>query len=207
MDARGVVMRRRFLQWLAVAAMGVSAPAFAQGGFSYTYVDVGYLHTEFDDDDIDADGAALEGSYEFSDRFHGFAAVAGRELDLDAGAFDLELDARSYELGAGLNWPLNPNLDIVGTVSYIREELDLPGDDELEDNGIGLGVGLRGRVAQRFELSGGLSYANFGDDDDAAAAAVGVRYFFTNLFALGAAIGFGEDSRTASLSARFNFGT
>ncbi len=193
-------MRKAITAASAVAALCFMAPAFGDEGFSYSFVELGYMNTEIDDLDVDGDGLGLRGSIEFTDRFHGFAGYSDLDLDFD-------VSTTQMEVGVGMNWSLSPNVDVVGTVSYLNLEIDLPAPfGSGDDNAIALGGGLRGRVGEQLELRGGLTYAEFDESGNDTAFNVGARYYFTKIFALGADIGFNEDGTSWTLGGRFDFG-
>lgn len=193
-------MRKAITAASAVAALCFMAPALADEGFSYSFVELGYMNTEIDDLDVDGDGPGLRGSIEFTDMFHGFASYSDLDLDFDVGTTQMEI-------GAGLNYTLSPNVDLIGTVSYLNLEVDLPpGFGSVDDSAIALGAGLRGRVGEQLELSGGLKYAEFDEGGNDTAFNVGGRYYFTKIFALGADIEFNEDGTSWILGGRFDFG-
>lgn len=191
-------MRKGFILGL-IAASSIAGPAMAEGGFDYSYVELGYVKSEIDDLDIDGDGLGLRGSYEFTENFHAFAAYADQD-------FDFDVSATTLEVGAGLAWPVNPNMDIVGTVSYIKGEIEIPSFGEFEDDGFALGVGLRARVVEKLELTGGLKHASFDESGNDTTFGAGARYFFTNMFAAGVDLDFDDDGTTWMLGGRLSFG-
>lgn len=194
-------MRKAITVASAVAALSLMAPAFGDEGFSYSFVELGYTSTEIDDLDVDGDGLGLRGSIEFTDMFHGFASYSDIDLDFDVSATEMEI-------GAGLAHGISPNVDFVGTVSYLNLEVDLPaGFGSVDDSAFALGAGLRGRVGEQLELTGGLKYAEFDEGGNDTAFNVGARYYFTKMFALGADIGFNEDGTSWTLGGRFDFGS
>jgi hypothetical protein len=194
------------LVWGAIAALGFSAPTFAQDGFSYSFLDLGYVSTHLDDSNVDSDGFGVSGSLELTDRLHLIASYSNEDFDFDFDP-DFTVNGKSYEFGAGLNSALNPNLDIEAHVAYIKSEVDAPFVGQFDDDGIALGVDLRGRIGTRWELQGGLSYVNYDDSGDGKSAHFGARYFITNQFAVGADVSGSEDGSTLFLGGRFNFGT
>jgi hypothetical protein len=183
----------------AIAALSLSAPLWAADDLSYNFLDVSFVHTSLDDFDVDGEGVAIQGSYAFTDRLYGFAGYTGQD-------FDFDVDISALELGAGLRWPLSGKVDLLTTASYIRQEADLPLVGEIDDDALGLGLALRGRVAERLEVSGGINYVNFDQGGDDTSFSVGGRYYFNKLFALGADVGFDEDGTTYLLGVRFDFG-
>lgn len=191
-------MRKGFILG-SIAAMSIAGQAVAAEGFDYSYVEIGYVKSEIDDLDIDGDGFGLRGSYEFTENFHAFAAYADQDFDFDVGA-------TTFELGGGFAWPVNPNLDLVGTLSYIKAEIDVPFIGDFDDDGFAVGAGVRARVIDALELTGGLKYASFDEGGDDTTFGAGARYFFTKMFAAGVDVDFDDDGTTWILGARLSFG-
>ena len=189
-------MHKGFI-WGAVAALGLSAPAFAEEGFSYSYLDLGYVTTSVDDSDIETDGFGLFGSLELTDQLHLLAGFSTEDLDLG-------IDANSYRLGAGLNFPLSNRLDIETHLLYVRSELDT-GFGTFKDDGAQIGLGLRGRVSDQLELTGSADYVSFDGDDGDESLTFGARYFVTPKFALGGDLTLFDDGHTFFLGGRLNF--
>ncbi len=185
-----------------MAAFGFAGPALADG-FSYTHVDAGYVRSEIDNDvfgvDVDGDGFTVGGSIAASDNVHVFAGFSDQD-------FDFDLNLQTIAVGAGLNWPLNPNLDVIGRLAYVKSEIDGPFGIDVEDDGYAAGAGLRGRVAGRVELEGRVSYVSFDDGGSETTPSFAARYFFTDAFAVGADVALEDDVTTWSLGARLNYG-
>jgi len=186
------------LIWGAVAALGLSAPVFAQDGFSYSYLDLGYVTTSFDDSDAESDGFGLKGSLELTDQFHLIGEFATEDLDLG-------IDANSYLFGAGINFPLNNKLDIETHLAYVRAEIDTPFGN-FDDDGVQVGLALRGMVAPKVELAGAVNYVSFDRDEGDTSLTGGIRYFVTPQFALVGDLTLFEDGNSLFLGGRFNFG-
>ncbi len=187
----------------SMAALTLSANVFAADELSYTWVEANYLETELDDDDgdLDGDGLGLSGSFAFTENLHGFASYSDQEFDLDIAP---DVSFEMLDIGAGVNFPLNPGLDIIGTLSYLDVQASA-GGASADDNGYRLGAALRGRVASKLELTGGISYIDLDDSGDDTTYGVGGRYYFTDNFALGANADFADDQMTWTLGARYDF--
>jgi hypothetical protein len=202
-------MRKSFILG-SVAALAISGQALAEDGFSYTYLDLGYTDSELEfsdsgvDADADGDGFRLGGSFALTDRIHLLASYSDLDYEFDVGGLTGETSADILSVGGGVNIPLKPTLDFVGTLAYTKGEID---EADFDDDGFTLGAGLRGRVAERLELTGGIQYLEgdlsdiFGD----TSFGVGARYFFTNMFALVADVNVGDDTTAWMLGGRFNF--
>ena len=123
----------RSMQILLLLAISASAGA---KDFDYNFFQLTYGNIEIDDINVDGDGLGLAGSYAINPDFHVFAGY-------EAAGLDFGIDATT--LGAGLGWhtTLSPVVDLVASISYQYVELDAPGAGSIDDNGLGLGVGLQ----------------------------------------------------------------
>jgi hypothetical protein len=171
----------------------------AEEGFNYSYLDLGYVKSELDDYNVNGDGYALRGSYEITPRVHAFAGYT----DLD---YDFGVNATTMELGAGYAWPMSPTLDVIGTASYLHADVKASGLGSADDSGLGLGVGVRGRVLNVVELTGGVQYVDFDKSGNDTALNAGGRYYFTNRFAAGLDMSFDDAGTTWMLGGRYSFG-
>lgn len=183
---------------LALALLSLSATA-AAGDFDYNYLSVGYGTTEFDNIDLDGDGFGLGGSYALSPSYHVFAGYEMSSLDFD-------VDMTSWAAGIGWNTDLSPTVDLVTRVSYQYIEIDVPGFGSEDENGLGLGVGLRFAASPKLELDAGVDYVDLGNAGDETAFGVGGLYSFTKAFALGLGGSWSDDASSYSVSGRFYFG-
>lgn len=178
--------------------LAFTASANAQE-FDYNYFQLSYGNIEFDDVNVDGDGFGLAGSYAVNEDFHVFAGY-------QAAGLDFGIDATSF--GAGLGWhtSLTPVVDLVASVSYQYVELDVPGGGSADDNGLGLGVGLRFAASEQLELDAGISYVDFSDSGDDTGFGVGGLYSFNEAFSLGLSAEWSDDATSYTLAGRFYFG-
>jgi hypothetical protein len=190
---------RKAIAAATLAALALIPPAFAQDGLSYNFLELGYANSEIDDLDVDGTGFGVRGSYGFTSNFHGFASYLDEDYDFDIGV-------SQFEAGAGFNTSLTPKIDFVGTLSFVNLSVDVPGGGNADDSGLALGVGLRGRLSEAFELRGEVKYAEFDDAGNDTTFGVGGRYYFTPMFAVGADLGFNDDGTSWMLGGRFDFG-
>jgi len=183
---------------LLALLLAFSAAANAEG-FDYNYFELGYGILEFDDIDVDGDGFGLAGSYAINPDIHVFAAYE------DAG-LDFGVDATQFAAGIGYNTELSPTVDAVARLSYQYAEIDVPGFGSVDDNGFGLGVGLRFAASDVLELDAGIDYVDFGDGGDDTSFGVGGLYSFSDAFDLGLSGSWSDDTSSYVLSGRFYFG-
>jgi hypothetical protein len=179
---------RKFVAIATLAALGLGAQAASAQGFSYNLLEGSLISGD------DYDGFGVSGSYAFTPDVFGLASIDALELDGSG------LDVSVLSIGAGYRIAINEALDVFATASLKRVKPD--GFDD--DMGFGLGVGLRGRVLERLELTGGLEYVDVNDSD--TELKVGGRWYFTNNFAAG--IDFSDTDAGSALRfvARYDFG-
>jgi len=187
---------RKHLALGAVLALGLGTQAFAADGFSYNLIEGGYVRGEVDDFDLHGDGIVIAGSVELGQNLFGFASVN----DIDYGPISSNL----FNAGLGFNWALGPDLDLVSGVSWERVEAK-SGGISASDDGIGLNVGLRGRV-DRLELTGNVKYSDFGHGSNGFTLGASGRYYFTDAFAAGPDISHSDDGTNWGVSFRYDFG-
>lgn len=174
---------------LAVALLAACAtPAFAADK-SYTYVEGGYIN-----DNRDADGAYVRGSYGFDNGLY----VHGQYAHLEADDFDF--DYQPAELGLGWHHGLNDRVDFLAEAAAVRVDTDF-GDA----NGYRASVGLRGDISPSWE---GLAKVNYTDGDDFrgdTTGTVGVHYKFGRTWGAVAEVSFGNGAEAAQVGLRARF--
>lgn len=182
-----------------VAAALAAAPLATQASdFSYSYAEAGWASVDIDGLSESFDGFMLRGSVAMGESFF----LSADMLDVGKGGVDF----KQYSLGIGGHYPLSDVLDVTGRVAWVKAEASGFGFSE-DDDGYSVGAGLRGRLGERFELEGSLAYVDLGGSDGSdTVATVGVRYFFTDLFAIGAEYNHFEDAKAWGVGFRVNFG-
>jgi hypothetical protein len=130
-----------------------------------------------------------------SDQFHVFGSF--ETADFDGG-----VDMTGFQAGIGFNTPISDAVDLVASLAYVNSEVEVPGFS-FDDNGYGLGLGLRAMASPAVELNGGISYADLGDG---TAFGGGFLYHFSDSIAVGFSGSWGEDTSTYALNGRFSFG-
>jgi long-subunit fatty acid transport protein len=183
---------------LILLILGLSASASAED-FDYNYFSLSYGNIEFDNVNVDGDGFGLAGSYAINEDFHVFAGY-------EAAGLDFGIDATTLGAGIGYHTGLSPVVDLVANLSYQYVELDAPGAGNVDDNGLGLGVGLRFAASDVLELNTGISYVDFSDGGDDTGFSAGGLYSFTDAFAVGLGGSWSDDASSYTVSGRFYFG-
>ncbi len=105
--------------------------ASAADGLSYNYVEGGYVNT--DAKGGDADGWGVKGSVAVHPNFSVFADYSKQETDT------FKNDVDQWRIGAGYNYGIAPNTDLVARVAYQKFDLE----HGLDFNGYSTEVGLR----------------------------------------------------------------
>ena len=178
-----------------LAAMPLAAQA---DDMSYSYIDLAYAEANLDPGP-DGDGFALRGSVGFAENFFAFAEYASYD-------FPASIDADLYNIGLGGRLGISDNADLVGRVGYAHAKADAPGVSSVSDSGYLVSAGIRGRVAEGFELEGNVIYTDFGGTGgDDTALSVGGRYFFTPQLAVGAEYQASDDVDQWFAGVRFAF--
>lgn len=190
-------VRMKHAVWMLLPCLALALPAlsWAAGEPRYTYGEVGFIHADFDDIDDDGDGLGIGGSLAVHRNVHLFANYA--DLGLDGSN-----DFNTFSLGAGINFPLRPGLDVVGRLSFISQDFDdHPGDNS--EDGFGLEAALRMMINPQLELNGAIRYTDVFDDN--TALVLGGFYDVIPNLALGGELEFSSDYSALFLKARYYF--
>lgn len=198
-------MRRFRKVSLASLVASVASMSALANGPDYTYAEVGYFNLEFDEVDVldlDGDGYFIGGSAALTEMVHVVGGYADGEIDVENTS--LSADYTSASLGLGVNYRVATNIDIVGRVSYVSAEVDVGGGLDVDEDGYGIGIGLRGMASPQLEFNGGLSYTDLGGDFDAETALhVGGVYSFTDAFAVSGGLVVSDDATEFRLGGRW----
>ncbi len=157
----------------------------------YTFAELRFV----DVDIAGGDGFSIGGSYRTSGNWF----ILGTLTDVD---FNNDVEAFTIELGGGYIWPYRPDWDLLATVQYINTDVDGPGGS-VDDNGLSLAGGVRGRLAPQFEVRGSVNHVTIGDDDTFIELAG--DYYFSREFAAGLSFDIGGDVDTFSVGVRWFF--
>ncbi len=177
-----------------------AAPLAAQAeDMSYSYIEAGWVNTNFDGFDEDADGPGVRGSIGFAENFFAFAEYVTQEVDV----LGVDVDVDQIAVGFGGHLDISDKVNLVGRVGYVEVDSD---DVGVNVDGYLVSAGVRGQVAENFELEGQVVYTDLGSSGgDDTGLGVGGRYFFTKNFAVGAEYQFSDDADTWILGVRFAF--
>lgn len=185
---------KRSLLFLFVA-LGLAGTANAE--FNYNLVSASYGTVDFDDLDVDGDGFGLAASFAIAENFHVFGGVDTADLDFD-------VDLTSWSAGMGYNTPISEKVDVIAQLSYENLEVDTPFGDA-DDDGFGLGVGLRVAASEKVELNGSVTYVDLSDSGDNTALGAGFLFNFTESISAGVQASFDDDVNVYSVTGRIYF--
>jgi hypothetical protein len=190
---------RKFI-WSVVALAGIAGAHADDLRYSYAEGGIGRV----DLDQIDAgDSYFIGGSLGFGTSWLGFAEYSTSKFD-EAGA---SADLDQVMVGFGGHFAMADNIDFVGKLAYVDQTVDVNtpiGNGSADENGYMLSAGVRGRMLERLDLTGAVEYVDVGDGSDTGLSLRGL-YDFTDMFSLGARLGYSDDVTSYGLFARFSF--
>jgi Outer membrane protein beta-barrel domain len=184
--------------FLVLLLLSCSAIASAED-FSYNYLYLGYGTIDVSDANVDGSGIGIGGSFAVNDQFHVFAGYQMASMNFN-------IDATMWNAGLGYHMGLNEKVDLVGTLSYNYVKLDAGGGASADDNGLGLGVGLRFAAGNDMELDAGIDYVDYSDSGSDTAFSAAFLYNFNKQFTVGLHGSWGNDFSSYMFSGRYYFG-
>jgi len=189
-------MHRKMIGCLLMASM---LPSLAMAEFVYTGVEVSYVDVEIDSGfgTIDGDGYRFSGSFQMNS--NAFLLGSWEEQSFDFGA-----DGTLMEFGAGYRHALSNNLDLVATASYVSTEVNVQGF-RVDDDGLGLGGGIRAQLAPSFQVEAMLRWVDLDDSGSDTGLDLLGRYYFSDRFAFTLQTSLDDDVDTLSLGFRAEF--
>lgn len=193
---------------LVLPAAGIAAEEGFKFGASnsnmnYTYVQGGFMDVDY------GTGLALEGSYQFHDKFF----VFGQFEDVS----DDPVSQSLLAVGAGTSLALNDKFDVYGKAGFYSYEMevDLPeecfpgigcfggGGESWDDSGLGFEIGARGMVMPQVEVFGDFKFIML--DDSVTGFDLGARYWVNDRLGVSIALTDMEESDGLVLAARYEF--
>ena len=195
-------MKKQIVLALALAAATFAATA---GERSYSYVEGGWNRATVDIDrnnDADFDGFTVRGSYGF-DQFHVFGAYSSVNND-----DFVDIDLNESQLGLGIHHAIDDSADVIGEVSYLREEVKasafgFSAKDHV--NAYRLSAGIRGQLGQHIEATIKANYTDGSDVDSEFTPSAGVLVKFNPTWGLFADAEAGKDITRYAVGVRASF--
>lgn len=182
---------------LFVATVLFSAVSAHASDLSYGYVELGFEKVEFEDDwdTYDGDAINLGLSFALNDTVYAVAKVAKAEVE--------DVEQRVLGLGLGAHAPISETTDIYAEAGFAN--VDLVDDNWSEDdNGTVLTLGVRSKLADKFELGGGVTRLDVFDNADNTLFVNGF-YYPTEKVAIGAELSKADDAKGYAVNLRVNF--
>ena len=180
------------LAGLLVQGMAVSQTVEEQRvGLSYSYAELRFV----DVDPGGGDGIRLNGSFDLDNNW----IIVGGLTALD---FNNNVDSTVLEFGGGYVWHYSKDFDLLGTLRFVRVEVDTPGGSA-DDNGFAFSAGARGLLAPQFEIRGSVNHINVNGNDTYLELAG--DYYFTEEFSAGVSLEFAGDTDVFTIGARWFF--
>lgn len=185
---------------IGVLASTLLVPGLAMAEFSYSTIQFDFIDVEFDagPGSIDGDGYRISGMYQMNPN----AFLLGNIEDHDYGS---GIDGEMFEFGAGYRYGLSSDLDFVATASYVNAEIGVGGLGSVDDDGLGLGGGVRARIAGSFQVEAMLTYVNMDNGGSDTGVDLLGRYYFNDRYAFTLATTFDDNVDTLSLGFRAEF--
>ncbi len=161
-------------------------------------VDLGYSYAELRFVDVDnrgGDGIRLNVSFDLENNW----IIVGGLTALD---FNNNVDSTVFEFGGGYVWHYSKDFDLLGTLRFVRVEVDTPGGSA-DDNGFAFSAGARGLLAPQFEIRGSVNHINVNGNDTYLELAG--DYYITEEFSAGVSLEFAGDTDAFTIGARWFF--
>ena len=192
----------RLFAVLVCTGLGMFPLLAGAKGLNYSYGEIGY--SKINSDPVDAQGATVKLSYAALDFIHVKFDYSRLWVDTVQGTGDDDIDIDRFVFGAGGNYSLFDNFDILGTASWISNENS--GDNNNSDRGYQGEFGIRALVMKPLELNARVIHVDTDAMDDTGFGA-GVVYKFYKKFAFSVDARYFNDDEVTDVFAgvRLNF--
>ncbi len=179
--------------------LAFATPAMAETP-GYNYGTLGWQKVTLDDNflDIDGDGFGIGGSFEVADNWHlvgGYSSIG----------FDFGIDLNTLQVGAGYHTDISATTSFYTNLLWVSAEADAGGSLNADEDGFGIGIGVRNNATDRVELEGGINYVDLGDGADGISVSAALWYKLTDNFSLGVTAGAEEDVLGLGVGGRLYF--
>lgn len=180
--------------------LALTVPAMAQTP-SYNYGQIVYQAVDLDDDfgpSVDGDGFGIGGSFEIAPDWHIVVGYSSTE-------FDFGIDLNQLQFGAGYHTDISSTTSFFADLLWVQAEIDTGSFGSIDDDGLGISIGLRSNLSQQVELEGALTYVDLDDAGDNTSVGGAAWYKFTDTFAVGLIASFDEDVVGYGIGGRLYF--
>jgi hypothetical protein len=183
----------RFCLLILAFALPLSATAQGFGAVRWDYVAASVVAPE-----LDEFGYELEGSTAVTDNL----VVFGSWMDFEPNE---DIDRNLLAIGVGRRWNIRPNIDVMVSASYGDNEIVERGF-EFEEEGIIVGLDVRGWATPRIELNGAILLDNSTGSSTEVVMEVGAEFSGRRNVSYGGLILNDESDTTAIVGLHFYFG-
>jgi hypothetical protein len=185
---------KRYCVLLAAIAPAAALAQTDFGPLRYDYVAANLAVPELDEIGIEVDGSTAVTED---------LVVFGRYRDFEP---DAGVEQQSVQIGVGYVWKIQPSLDLMASLSYADNDIDLRGLPLRKEEGLILGGHARGWMTGRVELAGSVLLDNSKGSDTDTIVEFGLQYFRQASWSVGGRIRDDDDATTLFLGVRFYFG-
>ena len=192
---------RRLLALTTSILLAAAASVTHAKGFDYTYGQIGYQN--WDSDSIEYQGASVDISYGALDFMHILLGYSRFWVDNVSGTSDDDIDIDEFRLGAGGNFSLLDNLDLVGRGIWIYQGES--GDSNNANIGYEVEAGVRWEPFKKLELAPSLYYYDNDDFEADIGAGLGVVYNFHKRYSLSVQARYFDDDEVTDLFAGIRY--
>ncbi len=148
--------------------------------------------------ELDSGGLEFGGRFSIAPQVYLFGSYQDWELG--------EVVERSIlRFGGGYYWDISENLDLDVGAAVADSDLDRPGPNDIDDDGLILHAGLRGWATPVVELSSFIFLDDSLGSDVETVIEVGGQWFTRSNFSLGGRVRIDEDDTTLFFGVRFYF--
>jgi hypothetical protein len=192
---------RRLLALTTSILLAAAASVTHAKGFDYTYGQIGYQN--WDSDSIEYQGASVDISFGALDFMHILLGYSRFWVDNVQGTSDDDIDIDEFRLGAGGNFSLLDNLDLVGRGIWIYQGES--GDSNNANIGYEVEAGVRWKPIKTLELAPSLYYYDNDDFEADIGAGLGVVYNFKKRYSLSVQARYFDDDEVTDLFAGIRY--
>lgn len=187
---------------MAAQAEQARTSEIRDNGFSYRYVEAGYVTQDYDGG-FDWDGLGARLAWDLDEHLFIRGEMAIFDGDIDVGLTDVDVDGFVLGGGIGFHTPLKQATDLVVTGDLLLVDYDADGGGDDDEIGFRVTGGVRHRASDQLELSGGLFLEDVEDSEFGVFGQGMVNV--GNQLDVGAGLRLGGDLTELMLLARFRF--
>ncbi|MDP9140720.1 MAG: porin family protein [Pseudomonadota bacterium] len=188
----------------AAALLGLPLTAMAEG-LSYSYLEGGYVSSELDDGDVEADGFRAKLSVLINEGVYVHGGYA--EAETDENAIGATFTTKNITAGLGVRFALFDATDLNIEGAWLNGKLERDGaalDTDVEDDGYTIGAGVRHLFFPQLEAGLKADYSDIFDDDDFAYTG-SVLFHVIPALSIGGSYTIADNADTWTAGLRFNF--